>query len=401
MSGYALLSNSSHHNEDSISLTVLKGERKLACKASKTCKISELKTIIESISEVPTTQQRLIFKGRSVQPDDKTIDSFNIVDGSVIHLFPIPIAHANAVPNNDSATATTTGGGNTAAVASPLHVSIDINSPDTGTGNEEDEYNMPQDDAYIQRTPIEMNPFVNHTCREVRLWSIILIMLSILTIANNLSAFLTTGDFGNTMLDSVVFILDTGVSVAGVYVGKQGLICARTLNLEEVKKYLLWLGIVTGFAVTLRILWVFDIIDEVKKAVEKSQQDAQDRDPDAIDPTTGEPYPPPLDDGVVDTVSVQANIICMICICCWLSCVVRAIRLRNIIQMYERLQTTDAADVATTSTDEVGTAIVVGVDGQTAADESGTNTTPVSTTATISTTSAPTTGVPTATATAA
>ena len=69
--------------------------------------------------------------------------------------------------------------------------------------------------------------------------------------------------------------------------------------------------------------------------------------------------------------------------------------------MYERLQTTDAADVATTSTDEVGTAIVVGVDGQTAADESGTNTTPVSTTATISTTSAPTTGVPTATATAA
>lgn len=395
MSGnYALLSNSSHHSEDSINLTVLKGERKLPCKANKTCKISELKIIIESISEVPPSQQRLIFKGRLVQPDDKTIDSFSIVDNSVIHLFPIPIAHASAV-SNSTENATTAGSNTAAAVASPMHVSIDVGNSSSGNNTgEEEEYSMPQDDAYYQRTPIEMNPFVNHTCREVRLWSIILIMLSVLTIANNLSAFLTTGDFGNTALDSIVFILDTGVSVAGVYVGKQGLICARTLDLTEVKKYLLWLGIVTGFAVTLRILWVFDIIDEVKKAVTKSQQDAAGRDPDAVDPATGEPYPPPLDDGVVDTVSVQANIICMICICCWLSCVVRAIRLRNVIQRYERLSSqapanADAVTTVSSTDEEVGTAIVVGVDGGTTTAQENGSMAPVAATATISSTLAP------------
>ena len=59
-------------------------------------------------------------------------------------------------------------------------------------------------------------------------------------------------------------------SFGGVWVGQLGLKSARSVELEEIKKYVKWLSILAFFSVTMRIAWVFDMIAQVKQVPSRS-----------------------------------------------------------------------------------------------------------------------------------
>jgi len=64
--------------------------------------ILQLKESIAVITTIVPIRQRLIFSGKQLKPDDKTISSFKIIDNSSIHLFPLP----EAVPQIEAVAST-------------------------------------------------------------------------------------------------------------------------------------------------------------------------------------------------------------------------------------------------------------------------------------------------------
>jgi len=52
--------------------------------------IAGLKERITIATEVPAARQRLIFNGRQLKPDDRTLQAFGIGENAYIHLFPMP-----------------------------------------------------------------------------------------------------------------------------------------------------------------------------------------------------------------------------------------------------------------------------------------------------------------------
>lgn len=130
--------------------------------------VGQLKAEVETLTKITVNCQRLIFSGKQLKPDDKTIKSFNIVANSSIHLFPIP---TKPVVEN-SAEAVADGG---TAQASTLNTISSILST-----------HYPDNDQSISN-----DPEISQHCREVQLWSIILILLSCMTLFNNLTLFST------------------------------------------------------------------------------------------------------------------------------------------------------------------------------------------------------------------
>ena len=61
-------------------------------------------------------------------------------------------------------------------------------------------------------------------------------------------------------------------------------------------------------------------------------------DPNAV-------HPPPVSDDMITTVSMQATIISLIIIFAWTSCLVRAVRLRWALRIYERANTRADSDM--------------------------------------------------------
>lgn len=158
--------------------------------------VLELKNAIEAKFEVPPARQRLIFAGKQLKPDDKQLSFFKVTNNASIHLFPIPIPTAVSVPvASDSST------------NNPLQYT-------TATAMND-----------FHHSPIYFDPFVTQTTREVRLWCIILIFLSGMTLFNNISYMTTTGRIvifillqftqclsgrlGASWLDALVSVVDT------------------------------------------------------------------------------------------------------------------------------------------------------------------------------------------------
>lgn len=125
--------------------------------------VLELKNAIDAKFEVPPARQRLIYAGKQLKPDDKQLSFFKIPDNASVHVFPIPIPTAVSV--SDSST------------HNPLQFT-------TATAMND-----------FHHSPIYFDPFVTQTTREVRLWCIILIFLSGMTLFNNVSYMTTTGNF--------------------------------------------------------------------------------------------------------------------------------------------------------------------------------------------------------------
>ena len=145
--------------------------------------VGELKAEIEKITNITPKHQRLIFAGKQLKLDDLTLKGCNVVANSSIHLFPIPIK-----PTVE-------------------------NSTEEGTGAASATSNTVTTFAILPRENNEpfshSDPEISQHCREVHLWSIILVFLSGFTLWNNITYALAQGQFGESSLDASVSIINT------------------------------------------------------------------------------------------------------------------------------------------------------------------------------------------------
>ena len=148
-------------NADNLTLKVLKGEQSKTITVPKQASVAQLKSLIEPAHDVPVAQQRLVFKGKPLRPNEDSLSSFHITNGSTLHLFPLP------------ATATTASGDANLS-ASMLQLTNPRATHITG---------IP---PHLMR-PIHFVPEVVQSIREVKMWCYILIITSAMDIFTNLS----------------------------------------------------------------------------------------------------------------------------------------------------------------------------------------------------------------------
>lgn len=134
--------------------------------------IARLKELVESSTDVPTARQRLIFSGRALAPDDKTLSFFKIQHNSSVHLFPLPVAVSAAAMPAGAATQV-----NPVNPLLPRGLAVPNN-------------------AFVGavHSPAHFDPMVINNSREVKLWSILLIFLSSMALFNNFSYYTATGN---------------------------------------------------------------------------------------------------------------------------------------------------------------------------------------------------------------
>lgn len=127
---------------------------------------TELKAAIAKQTDIPAANQRLIFSGKHLHPDNKVLSDFNIVHESSIHLFPRPVSAAP--PPEDS---------------SPGRQRI-LRITRLDQGGPLREYDVGVGDA----------TGLHRTVPEVRLWCYILFFYSFMTLFSHLSFVANTGE---------------------------------------------------------------------------------------------------------------------------------------------------------------------------------------------------------------
>ena len=97
-----------------------------------------------------------------------------------------------------------------------------------------------------------------------------------------------------------------------------------------------------GLSIIMRILWVADVVNQVKVAVTLARSAKEDGGGGGSDTTnvpSDDATTEQLDKQVIQTLSLQATLIGLLCMFAWASCVLRAVRLRNAVAHYRRVST--------------------------------------------------------------
>lgn len=168
-----------------------------------TTKLSQFKLWIMTVTGVDVAQQRLIYAGRRLEGNEKPLSEFRIIAACRVHLFPIPIANlinATATSSATSVNATALNENRNNAIFNPILTNHPrFNNPSIPGG------------VSTGHTPMHFDEFISQSSREVKLWSTILIFLSLMTLMDVFSALLTNAAdlFGNSLLHSTVVILNT------------------------------------------------------------------------------------------------------------------------------------------------------------------------------------------------
>jgi len=307
-------SNDNNNNDDSITIKLLNKEKTVdICNLLKNNTIKELKDKIYSVTEVEPQLQRLIYGGKPLKPDNKKLSDFKIENGSNIHLFPIPSAIANAISSGTNNTVPVIG-----TSVLPFNISSTI------------------DNSNISN--LIYDPYVQQTCRQIKLWSIVLLVLSYMELFNNTSYILSTGKFGNGFIDNTVTLLDTLCSIGGIYVGQLGLLTTRTLDLQLAYKYVRYLTILAFMCIIMRLLWILDVVAQITEVVKLNKNNNEDNlgndDYSGNDSEMGEK--------VIQRFTIQATICAIVIISAWVSCVFRGVRLRTLLQTYHESMSPNA-----------------------------------------------------------
>jgi hypothetical protein len=156
--------SSIHDNNSCIAIKILLQDKSIQINTlTINSTIQQLKEIIQTQLNIPLNQQRLIYCGKPLTPDNKVLSDFKIMNESVIHLFPkqslpTPAPH----PSNET--------------LSPFH---QITIP---------QYNV------VHHLPIHFDAEVGQSIREVKMWSYILVIISAMTLFSNLSFLGSTGE---------------------------------------------------------------------------------------------------------------------------------------------------------------------------------------------------------------
>lgn len=104
-----------------------------------------------------------------------------------------------------------------------------------------------------------------------------------------------------------------------------GIKSLRTLSIEDISKYVLYLGILACVSMILRVLSVIDVVYIVKAAVKESKKEQVDN-PD--------PSQPILSNKTVVSMGIQATILGLVILYAWFACFQRARSFQNAVQSY-------------------------------------------------------------------
>mmetsp|Transcript_4386 Transcript_4386/g.8143 ORF Transcript_4386/g.8143 Transcript_4386/m.8143 type:complete len:234 (+) Transcript_4386:152-853(+) len=159
-------------NSKNLRIKVLKGEQSNDITVPIQASVSQLKSLVESVYQVPVAQQRLVYKGKPLRPNEDSLASFNVTNNAVIHLFPLP---ASATATTPSVTSTTTSSSDNPASL------FNLSYPNT-----RDDMRIPGLPPHLMR-PIHFVPEVVQSIREVKMWCYILIITSAMDIFTNMS----------------------------------------------------------------------------------------------------------------------------------------------------------------------------------------------------------------------
>jgi hypothetical protein len=151
-----------------LKIKILKGEQSKEITVPPLATVAQLKSIVETAYSVPVAQQRLVFKGKPLRPNEDSLASFHIISNSVIHLFPLPAA-ANSAASSTTAT--------TNNISSVFNLSL---------ANTHDDMRIPGIPPHLMR-PLHFVPEVVQCIREVKMWCYILLITSAMDIFTNLS----------------------------------------------------------------------------------------------------------------------------------------------------------------------------------------------------------------------
>ena len=135
--------------------------------------IASLKRSIQTVCSISPNQQRLIFSGRLLKPDDKQLSHFKITSGSSIHLFPIPEIISVTTTTNQAVDGVQREGVQETTM-NPLAFTLDRLRPREVV------------------LPVHFDYEVSRNARDVKMWSFVLVFLSTMTLINNLSLMLSS-----------------------------------------------------------------------------------------------------------------------------------------------------------------------------------------------------------------
>lgn len=138
--------------------------------------VGQLKSEVEKLTNITIPFQRLIFAGRQLKTDSKTMKSINIVGNSSIHLFPIPLNHL---------------------AARDLEERVPTVSATPSLG--------------LTVIPGVHREILERQRRQILTWSFMLVLLSAMTVINNLYYLIDLGLNANIFakLDGVVAYIET------------------------------------------------------------------------------------------------------------------------------------------------------------------------------------------------
>ena len=304
--------------------------------------LHSLKAAVHRVTSVEVARQRLIFQGKILSPNESSIEALNIKNGSSIHLFPTqqqqPSPSVINGGSNEASSAVNTatfGHGRRPFSSSEALDMLMIAINDLRHEQQQGRANRSDSDPRRQQVILHdmlFDPEMDQTLRDIKAWSLLLIFLSSFSVFNNVTYFLSYGNFGNNLFDSIVVLMDTGISVGGLYVGRMGLTAARTLDLNDTSKYLRHLTLLAVFAILLRILWVVDVVQEAQKSVNDAAVGNASSSTDASsDSSTNDPQ---LTQDMMQSFELQISVIAIIIIGSWFSCVFRAARLHTGVMRY-------------------------------------------------------------------
>ena len=228
--------------------------------------VQQLKSKIAETTNVPISQQRLIFNGKSLQ-DNNTIEFYHIHGNSFIHLFPIPVVNATQVNSPSSQSISNR---QVIEAINPMvaHYPGSTSIPMATVAN------------------LQTDAAVMEAGEPVRMWSFILVFTSAMTLFNFTMNFIAVGAIGNNLFDSIVNTFDALLSVGGMYIGQMGLDLFSAIDFDKLNKFVRLLIVLGTLSIILRFLWTADVILEAKDIIEanenSNENDADNNGPHEI-----------------------------------------------------------------------------------------------------------------------
>jgi len=322
-------------------LKILLKEKAHEIRLMETQTVAELKTKVAQVTEVSPERQRLIYSGKTVGPDTSSLKQIGLKAGATVHLFPLREAAVTPTPPPRPAELSASAVTNPADTAGINMISVSFGGRDGAARGQA--VPIAEDLGFEGITAMHFDEEIVTSARDVKLWSMVLFLLSLLSIINNVSMVLVESRLGVNWLDAIINVAETAASVVGLHVARLGIHGAASMDAQALREYVSLLVRLGAVCVALRVVWVVDMYLTITAAVATSQQEPPPESDDlafsgggegAEGGTASDGSAPPIDPKMVGAVVTQACLITLLVAGAWAHCYMRASHLQSAVNAF-------------------------------------------------------------------